>query len=358
MVSGTSAYNLAYGYDAQGNVIQRGNQTYVLDQANRLNSALGKGTYAYDGHGRRVSVVGIDAVNRVQVYSQEGKMLYTRATSVPLASGTKYIYLGRHVIAENSAAGVQYEHTDALGSPVAISNAAGTVTSRTRYEAYGLTASGTVPVVGFTGHMNAEEIGLVYMQQRYYDPVAGRFLSIDPVTTDVDTGGSFNRYVYANNSPYKYVDPDGRSAALAACVGGPIACGVAVIVTVYVAYQVTVSPVTNGPFTQNQSGDGSNSEGGGTNSGETKGGKGSTEHGDQRADEATTDANRQVGDRNKVVDNGRKYIDDHTGNTVHVDGDRVVITDTNGNVVTQFKNPRKNTNTRVEEGRWIPVNKW
>jgi RHS repeat-associated protein len=38
----------------------------------------------------------------------------------------------------------------------------------------------------------------------------GRFLSIDPVVTDANTGGSFNRYAYASNSPYKYVDPDGR----------------------------------------------------------------------------------------------------------------------------------------------------
>ncbi|MFZ6781198.1 hypothetical protein ACO0LD_30555 [Undibacterium sp. Ji83W] len=95
-----------------------------------------------------------------------------------------------------------------------------------------------------------------------------------------------------------------------------------------------------------------------TNSGETKGGKESTEHADHRADEVITDANRQVGDRNKVVENGRKYIDDHTGNTVYVDGDRVVITDHDGNFVTQFKNHRKNTNSRVEEGRWIPVNNW
>lgn len=45
---------------------------------------------------------------------------------------------------------------------------------------------------------------------RYYDPVAGRFLSEDPVLTDVNSGASFNRYVYANNNPYKYIDPDGR----------------------------------------------------------------------------------------------------------------------------------------------------
>ncbi len=50
------------------------------------------------------------------------------------------------------------------------------------------------------------------MQQRYYDPVAGRFLSVDPVTTDADTGHAFNRYEYANSNPYRYTDPDGRDA--------------------------------------------------------------------------------------------------------------------------------------------------
>ena len=50
------------------------------------------------------------------------------------------------------------------------------------------------------------------MQQRYYDPVAGRFLSVDPVVTNANTGRSFNRYEYAKSTPYKYTDPDGRDA--------------------------------------------------------------------------------------------------------------------------------------------------
>jgi len=37
-------------------------------------------------------------------------------------------------------------------------------------------------------------------------------LSVDPVVTDTQTGKSFNRYVYANNSPYRFKDPDGRWA--------------------------------------------------------------------------------------------------------------------------------------------------
>jgi RHS repeat-associated protein len=107
---------------------------------------------------------------------------------------------------------VTFIHTDGLGSPVARTDGNGNLVSRTRYEPYGYVASGATPTLGFTGHVNDADTGLTYMQQRYYDPVAGRFLSIDPVTTDTNTGSSFNRYAYANNSPYKYIDPDGRDA--------------------------------------------------------------------------------------------------------------------------------------------------
>ena len=48
------------------------------------------------------------------------------------------------------------------------------------------------------------------MQQRYYDPIAGRFLSVDPVTTDAGNGALFNRYMYAANNPFTLFDPDGR----------------------------------------------------------------------------------------------------------------------------------------------------
>jgi RHS repeat-associated protein len=49
---------------------------------------------------------------------------------------------------------------------------------------------------------------------RAYDKCAsgGSFLSIDPVVTDMQNASSFNRYVYAKNSPYRYIDPDGRGA--------------------------------------------------------------------------------------------------------------------------------------------------
>ena len=104
IASATGAYNLGYGYDIQGNITTRGGRGFVFDQGNRMQSAAGVATYAYDGLGHRVSTVGLDGVNRVSVYTQGGQLLYMRSTSVPLATGTKYIYLGRHQIAEVKAA--------------------------------------------------------------------------------------------------------------------------------------------------------------------------------------------------------------------------------------------------------------
>jgi RHS repeat-associated protein len=131
------------------------------------------------------------------------------------ATSTAYVYLGSKQIAEVTNGVTQYVHTDALGSPVAHTNAIGGLMNRTRYEPYGYPFAGAKPsvntsVIGFTGHVQDAETDLVYMQQRYYDPIAGRFLSVDPVTTDAATGKSFGRYQYANNNPYRYIDGDGR----------------------------------------------------------------------------------------------------------------------------------------------------
>lgn len=84
---------------------------------------------------------------------------------------------------------------------------------------------------GFTGHSEDFETDLVYMQQRYYDPTVGRFLSTDPVGPIAGDPRMTNRYSYAANNPYKYVDPDGRIF-----ISGTIAAVTAVSLA-YSAYQ-------------------------------------------------------------------------------------------------------------------------
>jgi RHS repeat-associated protein len=221
----SGSQSVSFGYDANGNITQRGGQSYYFDIGNRLRNAVGKGIYDYDGHGRRGWVVSANGSTQLNAYTGTGAAGRLMFSNHSTKGGTRYVYLGDKLIAEhNNQTGVSYSHTDALGSPVARTNGAGQIIgSRTRYEAYGATAAGDVPQgIGFTGHVNDPDTGLVYMQQRYYDPIAVRFLSVDPVVTDAKTGSHFNRYAYAENNPYRYVDPDGRAAHVlfGAAIGG------------------------------------------------------------------------------------------------------------------------------------------
>ena len=215
-VAGT--YNVTLAYDANGNITNRAGQPYVFDIGNRVSSAPGVAYYYYDGHGRRSYTLHNSSRTTQNVYSQAGRLLLTLDSQ---RGTTKHIHLGDKVVAEtNSQTGTRWLHTDALGSPVATTGVGGVLLQRTHYEPYGQNAGGAVPDgIGFTGHVNDVATGLVYMQQRYYDPIAGRFLSVDPVVTNASNGSFFNRYVYTNNNPYRYVDPDGRSP----CTGSRIA---------------------------------------------------------------------------------------------------------------------------------------
>ena len=114
-----------------------------------------------------------------------------------------------------------YIHTDALGSVVAESDASGNVIKRYHYEPYGAVVGGQVEDgPGYTGHVSDAATELSYMQQRYYDPQVGLFLSVDPVTAYGNPVDQFNRYRYGNGSPYKFKDPGtgaGRWAHPSSC---------------------------------------------------------------------------------------------------------------------------------------------
>jgi RHS repeat-associated protein len=210
LASLSGSQNINFSYDANGNIINRGGQGFNFDIGNRLMWAPGKASYVYDGHGRRNLIWYHDGTYAHQAYTQDGKLRFGWKQG---EWGKRHVYLGDRLIAERAENGeITYSHTDALGSPVAKTDSGGAVTSRLRYEAYGAAAAGSDNPggIGFTGHVSDVDTGLVYMQQRYYDPIAGRFLSVDPVTTDANTGKDFGRYTYVDNNPYSKVDPDGR----------------------------------------------------------------------------------------------------------------------------------------------------
>jgi RHS repeat-associated protein len=82
--------------------------------------------------------------------------------------------------------------------------------------------------IGFTGKWHDDELQLDYFGARYYDASMGRFVSIDPAAFSQGNLQSFNRYAYANNNPYKFVDPDGRWVQ--ALWGAPIGAGTSIVV--------------------------------------------------------------------------------------------------------------------------------
>ena len=63
---------------------------------------------------------------------------------------------------------------------------------------------------GFTGHEYLPWFNLYNMNGRLYDPLVGRFLSVDPYVQNPGSTQSYNRYSYCLNNPLKYTDPSGE----------------------------------------------------------------------------------------------------------------------------------------------------
>ncbi len=206
-------------FDTQGNLLNKDGQFYDFDLDNRLRAVTGKEYFRYDGHGRRVLAWSPVSGGILSFYSHTGQVVYQHDDRKAVAS--ENIYLAGSLLAVRdrhfnaSVPETKFQHTDALGSPVAVSNAAGSVIDRTDWAPYGAAINKpNYQGIGYTGHVQDGLTGLTYMQQRYYDPQLGVFLSADPVTAHHSPVSQFNRYRYANNNPYKFKDPDGRVAII------------------------------------------------------------------------------------------------------------------------------------------------
>jgi len=209
-----------FAYDPQGNITSRNTVPHDFDYGNRLRAVPGIEAYRYDGSGRRVQSTKANGSTTLWMYSQGGQMLFSSKLPAGGEQTThENVYLAGSLVAtidhawpSNAIIATKYQHTDALGSPVAVTNEAGAVIERTNFDPYGGAIGKVVDGLGYTGHVMDPLTGLTYMQQRYYDQGVGRFLSVDPVTASSVNGGNFNRYWYANNNPYRFIDPDGRLA--------------------------------------------------------------------------------------------------------------------------------------------------
>ncbi|OAV66206.1 Cell wall-associated polypeptide CWBP200 [Bacteroidales bacterium Barb6XT] len=121
---------------------------------------------------------------------------------------------------------------DFLGSVIAIADSSGRVVESRTYDPWGRmtreAADSALCITsrGYTSHEHIEEIGLINMNARLYDPLIGRFFSPDPKMMDGETQ-ALNRYSYAMNNPFAYTDPSGEFATLAAVIVGAVVGAVA-----------------------------------------------------------------------------------------------------------------------------------
>ena len=235
--SSDDSANIAYGfaYDARGNVIQTGGLKFTYDMADQpiamfplngtgsapLTGTKVDGSYVYDGNLKRIKSVvttgtGANAVTvtRYNVYDHQGRLIHVQEGNDDFESLTDYLHGAGMTIARIKDGIFTYMHPDHLGSPQAGSDENGDIAFNEYYTPFGEAMVGHAAndnQSGFTGHIKDADTGLNYMQARYYDPNAGRFLSIDPVTfLQSGNPANFNRYSYAFNDPVNIIDPDGR----------------------------------------------------------------------------------------------------------------------------------------------------
>ena len=119
--------------------------------------------------------------------------------------------------------GLFHIYTDHLGSTGSLSDSSGVYIpdSHAKYTPFGDWRTEPTATAGdryYTGHKHnnlgggANDLGLIYMNARFYLPGVGRFASADTIVPDPANPQAYNRYSYGYNNPIRYSDPTGHCA--------------------------------------------------------------------------------------------------------------------------------------------------
>jgi RHS repeat-associated protein len=207
-----------FGYDKNGNVVNdvdaltnhgrqfkfNGDNKQIEVKDTSTNEI--KGTYFYDGEGKRVKKV-TSTETTVFVYSA-GKLVEEYSTQLVTEPG------------------INYTTTDHLGTPRVITDRHGNVKSRRDFLPFGedifanvggrtssLNYGATADEVRqkFTGYQKDTETSLDFAEARMYENRFGRFTAVDPLLASGKSANpqTFNRYVYVGNNPIIVTDPLG-----------------------------------------------------------------------------------------------------------------------------------------------------
>jgi len=201
----TAFKGVPFTYDANGNLISNGTNTYVWDARNHLVSLSGgnAASFVYDPFGRRAQKT-INGVSTQFLYDASNPVqeIQNGAPSANLLSGVGI----DEYFQRTDSAGARNYLTDILGSTLALTDAAGNMQTQYSYDPFGnAAASGQASsnAYQFTGREN-DSTGLYYYRARYQSPSLARFIAQDPI----EFGSSDkNAYSYVSNRPTALLYP-------------------------------------------------------------------------------------------------------------------------------------------------------
>jgi RHS repeat-associated protein len=220
----------AFEYDGRGQQVRRpGGETidYTMFGLPKRIDGPRAATFQYDANGQRVEKRRSESDFTVYLPG-----FYEKRTSGADVQHVFYVQARSTIVAQvlraegSGKESTLFLHTDRLGSVDSVSNEEGKVVERSRRDPFGNRvedfnrpvlpgAAGKRPTgqvrLGFTGHEQDDDIGLVNMGGRLYDARLGRFITPDPLIREALHGPSYNRYSYALNNPLRNVDPTGFS---------------------------------------------------------------------------------------------------------------------------------------------------
>lgn len=220
-----------FAYDENGNLTSGGGRAVTWTTYNMV-SSITKGStqlsYTYDAEHARAQ----------EVYKQNGttqrtttyvSSLYEEESGAAGLIKKFFVNAGGANIAvisnlNDSDAGwsIKYWHKDHLGSNMMVTATNHAVVERLAYEPFGkrryvsgvTDAKGALVAAstdrGYTEHEHMDEVGLINMNGRVYDPALGRFMSADSIVPNPSFTQDYNRYAYVLNNPLRYTDPTGH----------------------------------------------------------------------------------------------------------------------------------------------------
>ncbi|WP_419095929.1 RHS repeat domain-containing protein [Niallia tiangongensis] len=227
----TKNANITFNYDADGNLIKDDSYSYTyndmsnLTSISRLTGSL-VAKYEYDNEGLRTKKI-VGSKTYEYYYDGEEDNLTLEVISVNNVIQQYRYYqwdnFGKAVgmtIKQKASDGtwktsVYYFLTNQRGDVSSIIDNTGVEVGSYSYDAYGnmLSETGTIAkenTIRYASYYYDQETKHYYLKARYYDPNSGIFLAIDPYPGETDLSLSQNGYIYTENNPVNYFDPNGE----------------------------------------------------------------------------------------------------------------------------------------------------